>query len=56
MAKYASDRAAAEKARLAAKALSDNAAAETAKADARQKQIDDAEAAALAAQQAADAE
>ena len=34
----------------------DQAAAEQAKADARQKQIDDANKAALAAQQAADAE
>jgi hypothetical protein len=56
LAKFAADRAAAEKARLAAKALTDAAAAEQAKADARQKQIDDANAAALAAQQGADAE
>jgi len=56
MAKFAADREAAEKARLAAKALADQAKAEQAAADARQKQIDDANKAALAAQQAADAE
>jgi hypothetical protein len=56
VAKATADRAASEKARLAAKALADAAKAEKAKADARQKAIDDANAALLAGQQAADAE